>query len=266
VGDVRRVLGALGRVSGVGGVGGKGVSEKFSIILADPAWKYNSRAHHQTRFRGGACGHYDLMSTEEICRIPVGTWAEDNAILFLWACFPMLADAMRVIARWGFTYKTNGFTWIKTNPVSGTPFFGVGYYTKSNAEPCLLAARGEVELGPWGVRMDEEAEPCLLATRGEVLKPAVNTVSQVIIASRAEHSAKPEEAQDRIDRMYPDARKLELFARRERPGWTAWGHDTGWHLAPDGVHRMERPPEPVAPLVPVATSAPVLVAQGALFE
>lgn len=221
---------------------------KYQVILADPAWKYNSRAHHETRFRGGACGHYDLMSTADICKIPVSTWADDNAVLFLWACFPMLADAFRVIEAWGFSYKTCGFTWLKANPKTPSPFFGVGYYTKSNAEPCLLATRGAVEMTPWGAA-EGEAETCLLATRGGVLKPAVNTVSQVIVAARSEHSAKPDEAMDRIDAMYPDAARLELFARRQRANWTCWGGELGYWLSERGVERMEqeepREPEPV---------------------
>ena len=173
----------------------------YSVILADPPWKYNSRANHKTRFRGGACGHYGLMSTQEISELPIADLADENAVLFLWATFPMIQDAFKVIEAWGFEYKTIGFTWAKTNPVSGTPFFGVGYYTKSNAEPCLLA------------------------TRGNVLKPAVNTVSSLIIAPRREHSRKPDEMYERIEQMYPDAKKLELFARQKRPGWDSWGDE-----------------------------------------
>lgn len=231
---------------------------RYSVLLADPAWKYNSRANHKTRFRGGACGHYHLMPTADICRIPVGEWAEPDAILFLWACYPMLEDAFRVISAWGFTYKTVGFNWLKQNPKSGTPFFGCGYYAKSNGEPLILAARGAVDLAPWGVDPEEEAEPCLIATRGSVLKPAVNDVSQVIIAPRSEHSAKPEEAQDRIDRMYPNARRLELFARRERPGWDCWGADTGYWLSERGVERIEAPPPPSYVVEPATTCQPDL--------
>lgn len=196
--------------------------EKFDVILADPPWKYNSRANHKTRFRGGACGHYDLMSTEEICAIPVQDWAAPGAVLFLWACYPMLIDAFKVTVAWGFEYKTMGFTWVKTNPGNGKPFFGVGYYTKSNAEPCLLA------------------------TRGGVIKPHVNTVSQVIVAPRTKHSEKPAEVMDRIDLMYPYARKLELFARRERPGWTGWGGELGFHLSAAGVEVVPLPERPRA--------------------
>lgn len=175
--------------------------DQYQIILADPPWKYNSRANHKTRFRGGACGHYDLMSTKDIARLPVGDLADPaGSLLFMWATFPMLEDALEVIKAWGFTYKTIGFTWAKLNPKSETPFFGVGYYTKSNAEPCLLA------------------------TRGPVIKPAVNTVSSLILSPRREHSRKPDEQYERIEAMYPDLKKIELFARRKRQGWQSWGN------------------------------------------
>lgn len=177
------------------------VIKPYQVILADPPWKYNSRANHKTRFRGGACGHYDLMSTKDICNLLVGELADPNGcVLFLWATFPMLEDALEVIKAWGFEYKTVGFTWCKLNPKSLTPFFGVGFYTKSNAEICLLA------------------------TKGPVMKPVVNTVSSLILSPRREHSRKPDEQYERIEAMYPIAKKLELFARQKRSGWASWGN------------------------------------------
>lgn len=172
----------------------------YSVILADPPWLYNRRANRNTRFRGGADAHYPMMSTAEIAALPVADLAAPDAVLFLWATFPRLQESLDVIKGWGFTYKTIGFTWCKLNTVSGTPFFGVGYYSKSNAEPCLLA------------------------TRGKTLKPAVDTVSSLILSPRMEHSRKPDEVHHRIEQMYPDARKIELFARRQHPGWDVWGN------------------------------------------
>lgn len=174
-----------------------------TVILADPAWKYNSRADHKTRFRGGAFGHYDLMSTAGICELPVASLLgpKEPAILFLWATFPMLKDAMQVIDHWGFKYKTVGFTWCKLNKKNGKPFFGVGHYSKSNAEVCLLA------------------------TRGKTMKPATNSVSSLILTPRREHSRKPDEAYERIEAMYPTERKIELFARNYRRDWLSWGNE-----------------------------------------
>lgn len=175
--------------------------DQFQVILADPPWKYNNRANHKTRFRGGASGHYDLMSTSDICSLPIGDLADpSSSLLFLWATFPMLEDSLKVIEAWGFKYKTVGFTWCKLNTKSLTPFFGVGHYTKSNAEICLLA------------------------TKGSVIKPVVNTVSSLILSPRQEHSRKPDESYERIEAMYPNLKKIELFARRKRQGWQSWGN------------------------------------------
>lgn len=213
------------------------MNAKYDVIYADPPWRYNSRANHKTRFRGGACGHYDLMKTADICALHVGDLAADDAVLLMWATFPMLSDALKVIEAWGFEYKTIGFLWVKENAntrliqayenyekdiIRGpfydelmpwlnikpcnwlqkpSYFFGVGYYTKSNPEPCLLA------------------------TRGRALKPARNDVSNLIIAPRRKHSQKPWEAAYRIEALWPSARRLELFARDKRPGWDVWGNE-----------------------------------------
>jgi len=217
----------------------KSRSKRYEIILADPPWKYNSRANHKTKFRGGADGHYDLMTTNAICQLPIQELAADNAILFLWATFPMLPDAFKVIEAWGFEYKTVAFLWVKENatqeqiqqyeyidlllrnrpsrePLStgyplkalwgeGSPFFGVGYYTKSNPEVCLLATRCK--------------------KGGSVMKPERNDVSNLIIAPRRKHSQKPWEAHFRIEAMYPNTKKVELFARDKRHGWNSWGNE-----------------------------------------
>lgn len=103
---------------------------KFDLIYADPPWRYNSRSNHKTRFRGGASGHYDLMSMADIKSLDIKSIVSDNAIMFMWCTFPYLKDQLEVFEAWGFTYKTVGFTWIKTNLKNTNQFFGVGYYTK----------------------------------------------------------------------------------------------------------------------------------------
>ena len=166
----------------------------------NPPWKYNSRANHKTRFRGGACGHYDLMSMEEIKQLPIQELADDNCVLFLWTTFPYLADQIKLFKHWGFEYKTLGFSWIKTNKINGKPFFGVGYYAKSNCEVCLMGIKGK-------------------------LKPVSNTVSSVIISPRQRHSQKPFVVRDKIVELFGDLPRIELFARQRCPGWTSWGND-----------------------------------------
>lgn len=111
---------------------------------------------------------------------------------------PKLDVCVDVLKAWGFRYATSAFTWVKTNSVSGTPRTGPGYYTASNVEVVLLGIKGR-------------------------MPPARRLLNSVIMHPLMEHSKKPEEVQDKIELMYPNANKLELFARRERKGWTCTG-------------------------------------------
>ena len=175
--------------------------KKYKIIYADPPWKYNNRANNDTRFKGGAGNHYDLMSMDKIKKIPMHQIMADNCVLFMWCTFPYLEDQIKLFSHWGFAYRTVGFTWIKLNPKNKKPFFGVGYYAKSNAEVCLMGMKGQ-------------------------LKPVSNKVSSVIISPRREHSRKPDEARERIVELFGDLPRIELFARTEFPGWIAFGDET----------------------------------------
>ena len=172
----------------------------YQVIYCDPPWAYGSRAIDD-RFRGGAMRHYPVMTTNQICALKIGDIAARSAMLFMWATFPCLPDAFKVINAWGFKYCTVAFNWVKLNSVDNGVFFGVGYYTKSNAEICLLARKGRA------------------------IKPAVDTVSQVIVSPKMEHSRKPDEARRRIEQMYPSHSRVELFARRQMPGWDVWGNE-----------------------------------------
>lgn len=174
--------------------------KKYNIIYADPPWKYNSRANHKTRFRGGAEGHYPLMSMEEIKKLPINDLADKNCALLMWCTFPYLNDQIKLFKHWGFKYKTVGFNWVKINKNNDKPFFGVGYYTKSNAEVCLLGVKGK-------------------------MKPISNSVSSVIISPRREHSRKPDEVRDKIIQLFGDLPRVELFARQVTPGWDIWGNE-----------------------------------------
>ena len=124
--------------------------------------------------------------------------AAPDCALFLWAVAPLLPGALHLIEDWGFTYKTVAFTWVKQNPAGAGFHKGMGYWTRANPEICLLATRGH---------------PSRLA----------RDVDQLVIAPRGRHSAKPEEVPARIERLVAGP-YLELFARRERPGWTVWGN------------------------------------------
>jgi N6-adenosine-specific RNA methylase IME4 len=150
------------------------------------------------------------MDVTGIAALPVASIAARDSVLLMWATMPTLPDALRVIVAWGFTYKTAVFTWVKMT-AKGDPFMGLGYYTRANAELCLLA------------------------TRGKGLPRCDKGVPSVLMSRRREHSRKPDGAYDYLDRLFGTSiRRVELFARTAWPGWTAWGFDAP-DVAPLGL-------------------------------
>ena len=132
--------------------------------------------------------------------MPVADLAAKDSALFLWATFPQLPEALRLIQAWGFTYKSVAFVWLKQNRKSPGWFYGLGFWTRGNAEVCLLA------------------------TRGHPKRQAAN-VHQFIISPVREHSRKPEEAREKIVALMGDLPRVELFARQSPPGWDVWGNE-----------------------------------------
>lgn len=171
------------------------LDKKYSIIYADPPWKYNDKRKR----KGGAEDHYKTLNLKEICALPVKNISDTNCILFLWVTFPNLKEGLQVIDAWGFKYKTLGFSWFKLYK-NGKPCFGIGHYSKSNCEVCLLAVKGKVEI-------------------------ISNKVSSVVISPREGHSKKPDEVRDRIVELCGDVPRIELFARQQEFGWDVWGDE-----------------------------------------
>lgn len=173
--------------------------KKYKIIYADPPWKY-SDVHTWKKMGGGIASKYNMMNVWEICALPIKDIADNNCILFLWATFPNLKEAFLVMEAWGFEYSTLGFSWIKLNPENGKPFFGIGYYTKSNCEVCLIGRKGK--------------------------PPKIsNYISSVVMSKRREHSRKPDEVRKRIVDLCGDVPRIELFARQRYEGWDVWGNE-----------------------------------------
>jgi N6-adenosine-specific RNA methylase IME4 len=177
-------------------------AKKFSVIYADPPWTF--KVYSGKGKQRSADRHYDTQSLDDIKAMPVEKLAADDCALLLWAVLPELPGALDVIKAWGFTYKTVAFTWIKENRGGNGLFWGMGYWTRANAEVCLLATRGS----PKRQAMD---------------------VHQVIMSPVSEHSRKPDEAQVRIERLLPGP-YLELYGRRPSPGWTVWGNEISRNL------------------------------------
>jgi N6-adenosine-specific RNA methylase IME4 len=196
--------------------------KKYNIIYADPAWSYDDKSLN----RGGALRHYQTMSIEEIKALPVSDIAADNCALFMWATFPKLSEGLETIKAWGFEYKTCAFVWVKTNKktdvtqLSFLPqdnfdsFWGMGRWTRSNAEICLFAVRGK----PQRVNAD---------------------VHQIIYAPIDKHSKKPAETRDKIIRLCGDLPRVELFARQTATGWDVWGNEVSTTENLNGFEKTE---------------------------
>jgi N6-adenosine-specific RNA methylase IME4 len=191
---------------------------KFKVIYADPPWHF--KVHSEKGEGRSAKNHYNVMSLEDIKALPVRDLAAENCALLMWATDPLLDKAFEVINAWGFTFKTVGFYWVKlrkpyrmldpfTNCFAGDKLpllddnhfaMGTGYYTRANPEQCLLATVGS----PWRFNKD---------------------VRRLVVSPRRDHSQKPDEMYDRIERLFPGP-YIELFARQTRPGWVSWGNET----------------------------------------
>ena len=114
--------------------------KKYSIIYADPPWRY--KVYSKKGLGRSAESHYPTMELEDIRALPVGTLAADDCVLFLWTTIPLLHDCFSVMRAWGFSYKTVAFVWIKQNRKSDSLFWGMGHWTRANAEFCMLATKG----------------------------------------------------------------------------------------------------------------------------
>lgn len=170
---------------------------RYPVILADPPWEFRVWSRDTGNGRS-AESHYPTMTTDDICRVSIP--ANDNCALFMWACWPTFPDALRVISAWGFEYKTIAWVWVKMNKSGIGTHVGMGYYTRANTEPCLLAVRGRMPV-------------------------AAHDVQALIMSPIQEHSRKPEDQYRKIKRLYPTGPYLEMFARRPRDGWHVWGNE-----------------------------------------
>lgn len=174
--------------------------KKYNIIYADPPWKYKVWSR-DTGLGRSAESHYNTMEKEDIQSLPIQNICDKDCVLFLWVTAPCLLEGLELIKAWGFTYKTIAFTWIKQNKKSDSLFWGMGYYTRANAELCLLA------------------------TRGKPLKRVSKAVHSVIISKIREHSRKPDEVRERIVELFGNLPRIELFARQKIEGWDCWGDE-----------------------------------------
>ncbi len=179
-----------------------GVGKRYQIILADPPMQYDG--HGASRV--GASRQYATMKLEEMRDLDVAAVADDTCALLMWTSGPVLERSLSLVRSWGFRYVTVFLTWIKNGNASKRslkPVHGVGNYTRPASEFLLLARRGKL-------------------MRLKRVGGGANSVSQILLEKRREHSRKPDGQYDVIDRFFDPAKtpnRLELFARTRWPGW-----------------------------------------------
>lgn len=180
-------------------------------VVADPPWNYRNRSNN-----GAAEKHYPTMTDEQIAAIPVASVVAADAVLYLWATWPKLPEAMAVLEAWGFTYKT-GFPWVKLQKDNQTPAWGTGFWVRGCSEPVLIGVRGK-------------AKPPKTAAYMGLLGPGLR------------HSRKPKTIYE-LAEQHPGP-YIEFFAREERAGWTSVGNEvlaaTGERHTPRGIQKPDQ--------------------------
>ena len=166
---------------------------KYNVLLVDPPWEYKADMVSGRK----SLDHYPSMSNKELMSMDVKSMCENECVLYMWTTTPNLDAAIDIGRSWGFDYKQVAFVWDKVNPCCGN-------YTMPQVELVLV----------------------FRPRKGKLPKRSKTNVRQVITEKKREHSRKPEYVQDMLDLMYPTAKKIELFARRKRDGWDAWGNET----------------------------------------
>jgi len=176
-------------------------NKKYNIIYADPPWHFQN--YNNAKAQTNPERHYKTMTMKEISNLPVNEIADDNCVLFMWCTDPLLHKQIPIVEKWGFTYKTVGFHWVKTNKDKSKNLYaiGTGYWTRANNEICILA------------------------TKGKIGRVKGSNVHRLVVADRQRHSQKPDCVRDKILELCGDLPKIELFARNKTPGWDVWGNE-----------------------------------------
>jgi N6-adenosine-specific RNA methylase IME4 len=171
---------------------------KYKIVYADPPWSIQTTS--QVPSGRPNSRPYVAMRQIDIFNLDVKSITDRDCVLFLWATPPLIPEALFTIKSWGFEYKTVGFVWIKKNKKANTNFWGMGWWTRSNPEFCLIATKGNPKR----------------------IKANIHSVVESVIE---EHSKKPDIVREKIIELCGDVRRIELFARNKIDGWDVWGDE-----------------------------------------
>ncbi len=197
------------------------MTANYSLIYADPAWTYGN-----TISNGAASNHYGTMSLTDMKRLPVWELAAENAVLAMWYTGTHNQEAIALAEAWGFAVRTmKGFTWVKLNALAETHInvaIEAGEIQDFYDFLALLNAQTRMN---GGNHTRANSEDLLIATKGKGLERKNAGVKQVIYSPLGSHSQKPEEARRRLEELYGDVSRIELFSRTAAPGWDAWGNE-----------------------------------------
>ena len=187
--------------------------KKYQVIYADPPWDYGGKMQYDKTtikdenvgfekkiFLSSASFKYPTVKLKQLKELDVNSIAADDCILFMWTTGPQMANSIELGEAWGFEYKTVGFVWLKPKRAGDGYVLGMGYWTRSNVEICLIATKGKP-------------------------RRKSKTVSQLIFSPREKHSKKPDITRDLIVELMGDLPRLEMFARESTPGWDVWGNE-----------------------------------------
>ncbi len=176
----------------------------YDVVLMDPPWEYSNSKPGDM---GAAINHYPTMTDQELRDLDVAALLSRQSVVFMWATAPRLDFAIDLLRHWGLAYRGVAFVWVKTRKDGVTPIGAQG------VRPSIVKPTTEYVLAASVVK------------KGRPRPLADESVPHVVLAAKTGHSRKPDEVHRRIERLYPDASKIELFARREMDGWTVWGNE-----------------------------------------
>jgi N6-adenosine-specific RNA methylase IME4 len=186
---------------------------KYNVIIADPPVPFAVWGKRPGGIDSRAAeAHYSTMTWADLNGLDIQSVAADDCCLFLWMCQPLLIETLEMARAWGFEYKTKAFSWCKTYTSRASFFVGMGYWTRANTEDVLLFTHGNPR------RIRKDVYQLLASLESDPYS------TPAVIAPMTKHSEKPEEVQDRIERLVSGP-YLELFARRSRSNWTCVGNE-----------------------------------------
>jgi len=206
-------------------------SSQYSILYCDPPWNYDDKAQAGKR---GAEFKYPCMTFMQLLDMSsyIESISKENSVLYMWSTAPMLPDALCLMGNWGFKYKTMGFVWIKSNKHPFDDWELVNIENPFDKRKVLMATITQ-ESGIYtagdamgmGNHTRGNAEFCLLGIKGKGIKRVDCSVRQVVISPRREHSRKPAEVRTRIETLYGEQDRIELFSREAFSGWAQHGNE-----------------------------------------